>query len=862
MMNPISKIIVTMVMPNAIIALSLSKDWFLFFLPTGAIIQIAISITLVLIRVYKWYFLHKLTWEYRSGVSLENCNSTGELQQVKMQKLRHDPNLSVKPHHWEGGIPVFCPSDQEFADFYSYNKAINKYGMQSGIVKVIPPRNWLKATQRCYTKETLDRIKIKNPITQHINGSSNGVFAQQNIEKSRSYNIYQWKELSEKSNYQPPAQRSKSTDNAEKCKSRRSGKPHHHVCASEVTQVNSDEFTAERCSELEKVYWKSLTYAEPLYGADVLGSLFNTNIKSWNVASLPNVLDLMDSKLPGVNDAYLYAGLWKATFSWHLEDQDLYSINYIHFGAPKQWYSIPQEDAGRFYELMKDTFNEEYRNCTEFLRHKTFLVSPHFLEKHNIQCNRIAHNEGEFMITYPYGYHAGFNYGYNLAESVNFALDDWFPIGKVTKKCECISDSVGINVEELLCKFKGVPYVYELPGEEEEYYSLDTNEPVDKRTETTTVKKRPRPKVAKFDSKFECALCPLTIPDHLKVSYFSLVEVETTKRNVRAHKLCAEMFPEQLKLNGAKVEGIENISNAQRSLNCSFCSSKYGACFQCEHPKCFRLFHGCCGTFAGVAYSSRIAKDTEGKTLCHLHRSKDVMNDTVELNTGALVQYRLKNDSKRLIAGSVLKNSRQEGSLDVVPFGSSEPIEVFYSDVLKGWIDMGITRYETQTKEPAPKKVYRKKDKSPAQILEDTEVTGLHNGHLNLLRYENYFTEVCSAPTLTVPPLSRLQLWYFLPDQSSREIARYTNHHKSTIPNDERYLKSQRRQNQKRTAGDPLANYEREKLMKQSHYTHSTNWRPVMVPMAGPVVMSRNTVPYPLGVQLPPVAPVRPEIRQ
>lgn len=27
---------------------------------------------------------------------------------------------------------------------------------------------------------------------------------------------------------------------------------------------------------------------------------------------------------------------------------DLFSINYIHYGAPKQWYSIPEAHRNRF----------------------------------------------------------------------------------------------------------------------------------------------------------------------------------------------------------------------------------------------------------------------------------------------------------------------------------------------------------------------------------------------------------------------------------------------------------------------------------------------------------------------------------
>jgi hypothetical protein len=40
------------------------------------------------------------------------------------------------------GIPVFKPTMQEFADFEGYIEKIECWGNKSGIVKVIPPKEW------------------------------------------------------------------------------------------------------------------------------------------------------------------------------------------------------------------------------------------------------------------------------------------------------------------------------------------------------------------------------------------------------------------------------------------------------------------------------------------------------------------------------------------------------------------------------------------------------------------------------------------------------------------------------------------------------------------------------------------------
>ena len=64
------------------------------------------------------------------------------------------------------GVPVFMPSLDDFANsggFYGYVKRIEKYGMRSGIVKVIPPKEWCVLSFHPFLCEVCSRWELSGP---------------------------------------------------------------------------------------------------------------------------------------------------------------------------------------------------------------------------------------------------------------------------------------------------------------------------------------------------------------------------------------------------------------------------------------------------------------------------------------------------------------------------------------------------------------------------------------------------------------------------------------------------------------------------------------------------------------------------
>jgi [histone H3]-trimethyl-L-lysine9/36 demethylase len=135
-------------------------------------------------------------------------------------------------------------------------------------------------------------------------------------------------------------------------------------------------------------------------------------------------------------------------------------------GAPKTWYAIPPAEGRKFEKLANLTFREHVAECPAFLRHKMTLISPQVLKQHNIPFNKITQEPGEIMITFPFGYHAGFNHGFNCAESTNFASERWIEYGKRATQCYCRKDMVKIAMETFVRRFQPDRYENWLQGKD------------------------------------------------------------------------------------------------------------------------------------------------------------------------------------------------------------------------------------------------------------------------------------------------------------------------------------------------------------------------------------------------------------
>ncbi|OBZ73253.1 Lysine-specific demethylase 4D [Grifola frondosa] len=693
-----------------------------------------------------------------------------------------DPDDDPLAQH---GIPVFKPSLEEFQDFEAYMNRVECWGMKSGIVKIIPPKEWTDALPSIVPQ--LGKVKLKNPIEQHMLGRG-GLFRQENLEKRRILSIREWTELCAKEDlrkdqegrkktresetaepdleaqeivikeeqgevddlagshndlqafvsppnsdralttpapvtehgveveavegdhssnlqasaseshsvFQTPAaedqhQETKPEDDIDdmkpKSKGRRTAQTREAREASLAERALKDEafletfdphsdwlpsnttpfdYTTEFCRELERRYWRNCGLGKPAwYGADLQGSLFTPETKSWNVATLKSALTRLlpasAQGLPGVNTPYLYFGMWRATFAWHVEDMDLFSINYIHFGAPKYWYAVPQARAGALENNHARLFPEGRQVLLTVPSAQVISRLADSSLPVVMSSEYISSASGRVRDYVSQGYHAGFNLGFNCAESVNFALESWLDLGRRAKACDCVNFSVRIDVDQLL-RDRETERLQAKSGRprSRKVQELDQDgKPISRKrkSEAGTEAKPKKPKIQgtsnmavagssksptkitlklgpkpKEPETFPCCLCVSASQEGLlrvhdpplwRMDTEDVTNSASQDTILMAHEECANVVPEtwvdevdvgDMRDNGTRAKervvfGVDGIVKDRWNLKCTACTKNrhraHGAPIQCTKGKCPKAFHVSCardGSRSGIVY--------------------------------------------------------------------------------------------------------------------------------------------------------------------------------------------------------------------------------------------------------------------
>lgn len=344
----------------------------------------------------------------------------------------NDNSEGISDRTPDGGyiIKTYHPTYEQMKDFSAFMRYVHQDGgHRAGLAKIIPPPGY-KPRKAGYEDEALYEMKITSPIRQEVSGEG-GLYQQLNVIDKKKMTVRNFKRLSEEKHATP-------------------------------------EYQEHR--DLERQYWRNIYTNPSIYGADVPGSLYDDDEEHFNLTKLNTILDNIQKDykitIQGVNTTYLYFGMWKSSFCWHTEDMDLYSINYLHTGAPKSWYCIAPEYGKRFERLASSFFPHSFRTCKAFLRHKTTMISPAILKKYSIPFSKITQQAGEFMVTFPFSYHSGYNHGFNIAEATNFALEYWIDFGKWATRCECSAESVKISMQTFVKQYQADRYENWLRGKD------------------------------------------------------------------------------------------------------------------------------------------------------------------------------------------------------------------------------------------------------------------------------------------------------------------------------------------------------------------------------------------------------------
>ncbi|XXG61987.1 hypothetical protein AAC387_Pa05g0452 [Persea americana] len=350
-------------------------------------------------------------------------------------------------------VPVFYPNEEEFKDFFKYIASIRQCAEPYGLCRIIPPPSWNPPC--CLKEKTVWENSSFSTSVQQLdmlqNRKSTRKMPRNHMRKRRRISrkgIDEAKEFG----FEPGVKFT-----FEKFQKFADDFKEQYFCMKNADNMDNLQQQWEPSMEnIEGEYWriveKPTEEIEVLYGADIQTAVFGSGfpkssteamdsdskdeyVKSeWNlnnISRLPgSMLSFESGDISGVMLPWLYVGMCFSSFCWHVEDHHLYSLNYLHWGAPKVWYGVPGKDASKFEATMKKHLPDLFEQQPDLLHKLVTQLSPSIFKSEDVPVYRCVQHPREFILTFPRAYHAGFNSGFNCAEALNIAPIDWLPYGQ------------------------------------------------------------------------------------------------------------------------------------------------------------------------------------------------------------------------------------------------------------------------------------------------------------------------------------------------------------------------------------------------------------------------------------------------
>jgi hypothetical protein len=225
-----------------------------------------------------------------------------------------------------------------------------------------------------------------------------------------------------------------------KIETARSGAAASAESADDVPVLARDSETTVWQEEFWRVVETNVEQVRVEYGSDLDAAIYGTGFvekqnHAWDFNELihhpSNLLRVVGDDVPGLTRPWLYFGMLFSAFCWHVEDHYLGSVNYMHFGSPKTWYGVPGSNADLFERAVRTMVPSLLDDKPDLLHRLVTLVPPGSLrDAHGVDVCQTTQHAGEFVVTWPRAYHAGFSMGFNVAEAVNFGTSEWVKAGR------------------------------------------------------------------------------------------------------------------------------------------------------------------------------------------------------------------------------------------------------------------------------------------------------------------------------------------------------------------------------------------------------------------------------------------------